>query len=503
MIYQNPVLQADFSDPDVIRVGDDFFMVASSFNRVPGVPVLHSKNLVEWRIANYVLDTLPFGRFDGVCHADGACAPSIRYRNGIFYCMLSFPDEGIFVCETDDPFGKWSRPRLVLAGKGYTDPCPVWADGRCYVAFAFDKSRIGFGSRLAVFETDVDLSLPAVDYTVVYDGRDLSPYIRCPKFYRRGNYFYILAPAGGSASGWQTVLRSEAVYGGYEAKIIMLQGDTAVNGPFSGALVDLDDGGEKWAFVHSQSRGAYGSAVHLQPAVWQGGWIICGASDTRGFPGTPVKCGEYPVDIKTDYKIDPSDEFGEETLSPVWHTPANRDKDWWSLKRGLRLKCFYYGGGALADVPQLVLQSIPHLNFSVKAKCRLRLACDGDETGLVVFGREYAYVCVVRQEGQNFLEIRKGAVGGGADETLCRSQPYDEPYVTFQLSARYEERNRLTFKFTFGRVAFTHKFYASAGVSGGARIGIYARSDRVGEGSADFKFFRVVCTDKRISPRTD
>ena len=97
MKYNNPILQSDYSDPDVIRVGDDFYMVASSFNHVPGVPVLHSKNLVDWRIINYVYDEIPIDRFNEVCHGDGAWAPSIRYHNGLYYVMIPFPDEGIYV----------------------------------------------------------------------------------------------------------------------------------------------------------------------------------------------------------------------------------------------------------------------------------------------------------------------------------------------------------------------------------------------------------------------
>ncbi len=105
---------------------------------------------------------------------------------------------------------------------------------------------------------------------------------------------------------------------------------------------------------------------------------------------------------------------------------------------------------------------------------------------------------MVRRDGQNYLEIRKGIVGGQCDETLAKSQPYDEPYVTFQMSAKYEHANKLTYKFTFGKVAFTHKFYASKGVWTGAKIGIYARANGVSRGCGTFKFFRVVCTDKRV-----
>ena len=498
MQYTNPVILSDYSDPDVIRVGDDYYMVASSFNHVPGVPVLHSKNLVEWELINYVLDEIPFARFDKVCHGHGAWAPSLRYHNGKFYCLIPFPDEGIFVAETDDPYGKWSLLRPLLTGSGYEDPCPIWADGKCYVVFAFVKSRIGFNSKLAVFEADEELKTVKGDYKIIYDGHDLAPKIEGPKFYKHGKYFYILAPAGGVKTGWQVALRSQKIYGDWETKIIMVQGDSAVNGPHQGALIDLDDDGEKWAFMHFQDMGPYGRVVHLQPAEWVNDWVICGKVEEDNLPGSPVDFCEYPVAIETGAKIDPSDEFDGNKLSLIWQTPANRKAEWYTFKSGLRLNCCKFEESALSNLPQLIMQKVQYRNFAINAKCRLSLVNDGDEVGFTVFGREYAYVCVVRRDGQNYLEIRKGAIGGQEDETLAKSQPYDENSVNFRLSAKYETPNLLTYKFSFGGSAFTHKFYAQRGVWTGAKIGIYARSATDSKGYATFKHFRVTCTDNRI-----
>ncbi len=491
MDYQNPVLFSDYSDPDVIRVGDDFYMVASSFNHVPGVPVLHSKNLVEWEIINYVLPKIPFERFNKVCHGHGAWAPSLRYNNGKFYCLIPFPDEGIFVSETADPYGKWSLMRPLLVGKGFEDPCPIWAYGKCFVVIAFAKSRAGFNSKLAVFETDADLKTPADKYAFIYDGHNNNPNIEGPKFYKHGKYFYILAPAGGVGTGWQTALRSEKIYGPYESKIIMRQGDTDVNGPHQGALIDLDDDGKRWAFMHFQQMGPYGRIVHLQPAEWINDWPLAGRVDDDSLPGVPVEGGAYPVNIQTGYSIDPNDDFSGDKLSLVWQTPANPQEEWYSFKKGLRLNCVYYSKSALSDLPQLIMQKVQYQNFSVKCKCKLNLVNDGDEVGFTVFGREYSYICVVRIEGQNYLEIRKGSIGGAEDETLCRSQPYADNYVTFQISARYEERHKLAVKYTFGGSAFTKKFYAAPGVWVGAKLGIYARANSISKGNATFKFFRV------------
>lgn len=499
MQYENPVILSDYSSPDVIRLGGDFYMAASSYNYVPGIPLLHSKNLVEWEIINYILPLIPFERFNKVQHGDGAWAPTLRYHDGKFYCLISFPNEGIFVSEANDPYGKWSLIRPLLVGKGFIDPCPIWAHGKCFVAFAFEKSRTGFNSRIAVFETDSELKTAADKYAYVYDGHDHNPEITGPKFYRRDNYFYILAPAGGVSSGWQTALRSEKIYGPYESKIILTQGETDVNGPHNGALVDLDDEGKRWAFVHFQDMGAYGKVIHLQPVQWINDWPLCGEVNDEKLPGRPARFGEYPVKLQTGYVIDPNDEFDSERLSLKWQTPANPADGWYSFKKGLKLNCVYYNKSALSDLPQMFMQKICYANFSIKCKCRLNLLNDGDEVGLTVFGKEYSYICVVRAESRNYLEIRKGEIGGEEDETLCRSQPYDDNYVTFQISAKREEPNRLVIKYTFGGSAFTRKFYAVPGIGTGAKLGIYARSGSQSGGYGIFKFFRMTCTDNRVN----
>lgn len=493
MKYENPVILSDYSDPDVIRVGDDFFMVASSFNHVPGVPVLHSVNLVDWELINYVLPRLPFERFDKVCHGEGVWAPSIRYRGGKFYCVIPFPDEGIFVSDTTDPYGEWSPLRPLLVGRGYEDPCPIWADGKCYVVFAFIGNRIGFNSKLAIFETDENLTVPADTYREIYDGHDIAPIVEGPKFYRHGEYFYILAPAGSVKSGWQIALRSKEIYGEYQTKIIMYQNGTDVNGPHQGALIDLDDGGNRWAFMHFQDRGAFGRVVHLQPAVWRNGWIICGKSKDDDLPGEPVSEGDYPVE-KSGARISPDDDFKGGKLSLVWQTPANIQNNIYSLHDGLELFAVKYGEKALSDFPALFMQKIYFENFSVKTLCKLNLKNDGDEAGLVVFGREYRYVCAVKRNGKYFIEIRKGKIGGTDDEVLSSEETCGEE-IPFGLKVRHEGHNELACRFTSGNRNISEKFYAVRGVWVGAKIGLYCRSFSNGTGSAVFKYFRLKSRD--------
>src|ERR1700722_17155576 len=115
--YQNPVLFADYSDPDVIRDGNDFYLIASSFHFVPGIPILHSLDLVHWEISGHVLPTLNLGpRYDmagGTRYAGGVWAPSVRFHNGLFYVYFPTPDEGIFVSTAPKMTGPWTAPVAV------------------------------------------------------------------------------------------------------------------------------------------------------------------------------------------------------------------------------------------------------------------------------------------------------------------------------------------------------------------------------------------------------
>src|SRR5215210_5124207 len=123
--YRNPIIHADYSDRDVIRVGDDFYLTASSFNCTPGLPVLHSRDLVNWTIINHAVKNLPHPRYREVQHGAGVWAPAIRYHDGKFWIFFPMPDEGIYVTTAQDPAGEWSEPWCVLEGKGFIDPCPL------------------------------------------------------------------------------------------------------------------------------------------------------------------------------------------------------------------------------------------------------------------------------------------------------------------------------------------------------------------------------------------
>ena len=182
--YKNPVLNADYSDPDAIRVGTDFYLTASSFEDIPGLPILHSKDLVNWTIIGHaLLRQPPYEHFETPRHGGGVWAPAIRYHNGEFYIYYPDPDFGIYCVKAKNAAGPWSQPVLVEGGKGLIDPCPLWDDdGNVYLIHAFAGSRAGIKSIIVIKKLSAD-GLQVLDAgTIVYDGHQLDPTLRVRKF---------------------------------------------------------------------------------------------------------------------------------------------------------------------------------------------------------------------------------------------------------------------------------------------------------------------------------
>jgi beta-xylosidase len=286
--YTNPIIHADYSDPDVIRVGNDFYLTASSFNCIPGLPILHSTDLVNWELIGYAVEKLPpFDVFNKLQHGNGVWAPSIRFHNGEFFIYWGDPDFGIYVIKATKPEGPWSPPHLVQPAKGWIDPCPFWDDnGKAYFVHAFAGSRAGIKNILVINELSPDGMSLNEKSTLVFDGNLNHPTIEGPKLYKRNGYYYIFAPAGGVKPGWQLVLRSKNIYGPYEEKIVMHQGNTLINGPHQGGYVELKSG-ESW-FIHFQDKYAYGRILHLQPVTWVNDWPLIGIDQNNDGIGEPV-----------------------------------------------------------------------------------------------------------------------------------------------------------------------------------------------------------------------
>lgn len=433
-MYQNPVLHADYSDPDVCAVGGDYFLTASSFNCIPGLPILHSKDLVNWKIVNYALKKVePVEYYNEARHGKGVWAPSIRFHEGMYYIYWGDPDFGIFMVKTRDPYGEWDKPVLVKAGKGMIDPCPLWDDdGRVYLAHAWAGSRAKFNSVLTVCELNKEGTKVISDPVLVFDGNDgVNHTIEGAKFYKRNGFYYLFAPAGGVVSGWQLVMRSKDVYGPYEARIVMAQGKTDINGPHQGGWVDTP-AGESW-FLHFQDKGAYGRVLHLNPMKWVNDWPVIGVDKDGDGCGDPVSRYRKPKTDKT-YPIETpveSDEFDTRKLGLQWEWHANY-QDVFGFTTNMGYARIY--GHELSphfknfwEVPNLLMQKFPAEEFTATAKLKVSAKDDGQLSGLIIMGWDYSWIGVEKQ-GEKFLlkqAVCKDAEQGNLEQvsTLAVLEP--------------------------------------------------------------------------------
>jgi beta-xylosidase len=497
--YRNPVLYADYSDPDVVRVGEDYWLVSSSFSHVPGLPLLHSRDLVNWTLAGHALPRLvPEAAFAAPQHGKGVWAPSIRHHAGRYRIYYPDPDSGIYLVTAEDPRGPWTAPVLVQGGKGLIDPCPLWDDdGRVYLIHAWARSRAGFNNVLTLLRLDATGERVEQDLGVIIDGGRVPVpgfhTLEGPKLYRRNGWYYVFAPAGGVAEGWQSVFRSRRITGPYEHRIVLAQGGSPVNGPHQGALVDTP-AGEGW-FLHFQDQGPYGRVVHLEPVKWRDDWPLLGTAAEGGAePGEPVavhaKPGPGPRAAPAT-----GDEFAGAALAPQWQWQANPAPDWASLSARpgwLRLAARPEPRpGNLYDDPALLLQKFPAPAFTVTAKVELAAAADGDAAGLIVFGSDYAWIGVKRVGGAPALvrAVRTEAAKGEPQVESVLAACADGPvFLRVQVSAG----GKCRFAWSLDGRRFTPAggvFPATAGRWVGAKVGLFAAGSAGAH--ADCDFFRV------------
>lgn len=502
--YKNPVINADYSDPDAIRVGDDYYMIASSFDAVPGLPILQSKDLVNWTIIGHALQAqVPYEQFSKIQHGNGVWAPAIRVHGGEFLIYYPDPDYGIYLTRAKEITGPWSIPVLVEAGKGLIDPCPFWDDdGTGYLVHAFAGSRAGIKSILVIKKMNA-ASAKTIDAGVlVYDGHDKDPTIEGPKLYKRNNYYYIFAPAGGVSTGWQLVLRSKNIYGPYERKVVMDQGTTKINGPHQGAWVSTQTG-EDW-FLHFQDKGPYGRVVHLQPMKWINDWPVIGIDkdgDGKGEPALVYKKPNvgrvYPLS-----SVPESDEFNDNKIGLQWQWMANPKATWAfvSLANGsLRLFSDKLPDSAknLWYLPNVLLQKFPAEEFMATTKMTFtpNTRLENEKAGLAMMGYSCASITVNNKKDGLYLVY-----------TICKEadkgKPENETVITkcgngtVYLRVKVMKGAKCRFSYSMDGKQFIETgeaFQAETGRWIGAKLGIFcSRETQTNDaGYADFDWFRI------------
>ena len=484
--YVNPVINADYSDPDVCRVGEDFYMTSSSFGCFPGLQILHSTDLVNWEIIGAALtdypgpgwsderqwetlgqrldtqDTPPPGAQEWRTtpqHGKGVWAPAIRYHNGEFYIYCGDPDRGIFMVKTSDPRGRWEDPVWVVKAKGFIDPCPLWdEDGKAYLSHGCAGSRAGHKSVLFVAPMSSDGTQLLGQSRIVYDGHETQPTIEGTKFYKyRGNY-YIFSPAGGVPTGWQVVLKAASPWGPYQERVVMAQGKSETNGPHQGAWVDTP-AGEHW-FIHFQDKDAYGRVVHMQPMEWtEEGWPVIGEDKDGDGVGEPVEKYRKPA-LKYSGTFQPaeSDSFCKTELGLQWQWHGIPSPYWYYPDAGAK-ETHTNGIGALrlysvdqketwrnlGDSPNLLLQKTTADEFMVTVKLRFipnpQLKEKGENCGFVLMGLDYATVRLAdTPEGVVLQYIECKDALKGNDEQVKKNIPMKSTALPVPYSNTYMSR---------------------------------------------------------------
>jgi beta-xylosidase len=512
--YTNPVINADYSDPDVCvgASGEDYYMTASSFQCTPGLPILHSKDLVNWEIIGYALTELYEGfdelkiHFNKPQHGNGVWAPSIRYHNGEYYIYWGDPDYGVFMVKTKDPAGKWEAPVRVISGKGYIDTTPLWDDdGRCYLVNGWANSRAKFASVLTVRELSADGTRAIGQPVIVFDGNGTeNRTCEGPKFYKRDGWYWIMCPAGGVPTGFQLAMRSKSPYGPYEHKTVLAQGKTKINGPHQGGWVHTKYG-EDW-FLHFQDKESYGRVVHLQPVDWSSGWPVMGRK------GEPVVTYRKPKSSSSTI-VNPveSDEFNSPTIGKQWQWHANYDEKFgmptafgtfriYTYKLSENWKSFW-------EIPNLLLQKTPNDSFTVTTKMRMTSKADGQFGGLVMMGLDYTAL-VVRRQGKEFQLVQMSckAADKGKQQTehiIATLKPTAEDKTDYKPGIHEDiylrlhvDNSRLRFAYSMNGKQFTdcgEPFQMKEGKWIGAKFGFVAAetNEKADRGWVEADWLRV------------
>lgn len=512
--YTNPVINADYSDPDVCVAGEDYYLTASSFNCIPGLPVLHSKDLVNWEIVGHAVKELePKQEFDRPSHGNGIWAPSIRYHNGEFYIYWGDPDYGVFMVKTKDPAGEWSKPLCVIPGKGLIDTTPLWDDdGRCYLVNAYANSRSRFASVIAIRELSADGTKPIGNPVIIYDGNGTeSRTCEGPKIYKRDGWYWVMFPAGGVPTGFQVAMRSKNPFGPYESKVVLAQGKTKINGPHQGAWVHTKFG-EDW-FLHFQDKEAYGRVVHLQPVTWKDNWPVMGIDKDGDYCGEPVTTYRKPKTSGKVQVVNPaeSDEFSDTRLGLQWQWHANYNETFGMPTAFGSYRVYTHKVSEkfqnLWEVPNLLLQKTPADKFTATTKIRFTSKDKNQTGGLLMMGLDYSGL-VVKRVGNDFqlLQISCKSADKGKPQTeqlIATLKPTAVDQIDYQPGTHIDIYMRMSVN--DGKMHFSYsldgKKYTKCGTEFtmregkwiGAKIGFvaYEPGQKTNRGWIDADWFRV------------
>ncbi len=397
--YTNPVIWADFPDNDVIRVGNTYYMVATTMYFFPGVPILKSKDLVNWE---YAADAIPafkqnpaYDLAGGSRYGHGQWASSLRYHKGLFYILFVTLDEGGFLCTAKNAEGPWELHKLP---KAYYDSGLFFDDdGKIYVVHGYSKLSL----------TQVDQNLAPISKDSVIFDRVQRKGLEGSHVYKINGYYYIYATYGGG-DGYQIALRSKNIYGPYEEKVV-LKDDMNLTGKgvHQGALVQTQTG-EWWSIIF-QDRDGVGRVPTLQPVTWVDGWPMVGENGRAIVTHKKPNVGKnWPVK-----QLPTSDDFNSPKLGLQWSWNHNPDAQKWSLaarKGFIRLKTATVTNDLLLARNTLTQRIFgPYSNATISFD--LSHMQNNDVCGLAVLQIPYASIAVKNKNGSKTIVMNNNGTG--------------------------------------------------------------------------------------------
>jgi len=481
--YTNPIIWSDFPDNDVIRVNDTYYMVTTSMYFFPGVPILKSKDLVNWEYASNAVQRFkqhPFYDLNGGNrYGHGQWASSLRYHKGKFYVLFVTLDEGGMLLTADKAEGPWVLHKLP---KAYYDAGLFFDDdNRTYIVHGFSK--------LSITEVDENLSPTSKD-SVIFDKVQRKG-LEGSHVYKINGYYYIYATYGGG-DGYQVALRSKNIYGPYEEKVVLKDDmNLAGKGVHQGALVQTQTG--QWWSIIFQDRDGVGRVPTLQPVTWIDNWPMVGENGKAVVTYRKPDVGKnWPVTV-----LPTSDEFEKNTLGLQWSWNHNPDDSCWSLsarKGYLRLNT----AKVVNNLPQArntITQRIFGPYSTATTEFDISKMINGDIAGLGILQNPYSYIGIAMKSGhKKIIMVDNGKIIDSAEINNTNTIYLRASVVT--------TTDEVTFNYSFNNLKFTpignifHMQFSLKMFTGNRFVLFNYATEKLG-GYVDINWFRM---DTRKGP---
>lgn len=404
--YRNPVLPSDYSDIDCIRVGSDYYAISSTFQYSPGVIILHSKDLVNWRIAGHAVEDVsqigPELNWDRMNrYGRGIWAGAIRHHDGKFWIYFGTPNEGYFMTSAKTPDGPWEPLHQLTKEAGWDDCCPFWDDdGQGY--FIGTNFSDGYKTWL---------------YKLTPDGRDLVPGWRvllnqgagreANKLYKIGGVYYHFYSESTKQGRYVMMQRSKHIAGPYEEKRQLSHAQVEAREPNQGGIVQAENG--NWYFLTHHGKGDWeGRCASLLPVNWTDGWPILGEVGKDGI-GVMAWTGRKPVQDAPLATPQTDDNFDGPKLGVQWEWNYQPRKDKWSLSERpgfLRLHAFKplqpdnlkKAGNTLTQRTMRTKSNVATVSFDLSGMQ------NGQVAGLSLYSVDFSTIGARRENGVITLE---------------------------------------------------------------------------------------------------